>query len=586
MARVYYVSESLGEVTNTSNTTWSDLVSLTFPTTTGKTYAVLWAGEFANQSNTTADYEIQITVDGSQVDYSNNEQRATTEYASHGGMVVVAGDGSSHTVAVQLQAETNGNTIKGKYGRVIALELGANDVVAEALSNQATTSTTMAAAVSAVVPASGDYLLIGTGFTRSFANSVPVYVDLHNGTTGTVQNGSSSAEISSNPSFVPSQQMWKTTLAASDTASFRFRTHTAGSASDIVNARILCLYLPDFDAAYYAETSADDSSVNGTTETTSLTLTETVTANPHLILGQWHTSSTTNSINLTSRLRDAGALVSESIRRVYNAAQVRTQGSMSASVRDDYSAGSRSWTLTREGAAAGNTTVIRQNSAIAVLDLGATAGGIAGTASITEAADTVTSSAKLAIKATASVTEAADTSTATGKLAIKATASITEGPDTVSSNGALDIKGTASVTEAADTLTATGVGTPAPIVGTANITEDADTVSASGVLPIYGVASVTEDDDTLASTGTVSAAPAITGTASITEAPDTVTATGIGAEPFVAIENRLFAPRIKRALRSPEVVRRLDAPGISRRHFSAEIARSLQAPAIKRKLYS
>lgn len=375
MARVYYVAESLGEVTNTSNTTWSDLVSLTFPTTNGETYAVLWTGEFANQSNTTADYEIQITVDGSQVDYSNNEQRATTEYASHGGMVVVAGDGSPHTVAVQLQAETNGNTIKGKYGRVVALELGANDVVAEALSNQATTSTTMAAAVSAVVPASGDYLLIGTGFTRSFANSVPVYVDLHNGTTGTVQNGSSSAEISSNPSFVPSQQMWKTTLAASDTASLRFRTHTGGSASDIVNARILCLYLPDFDAAYYAETSADDSSANGTTETTALTLTETVTANPHLILGQWHTSSTTNSINITSRLRDAGTLVSESIRRVYNAAQVRTQGSVSASVRDDYSAGSRSWTLTREGAAAGNTTVIRQNSAIAVLDLGAASGG-------------------------------------------------------------------------------------------------------------------------------------------------------------------------------------------------------------------
>lgn len=55
---------------------------------------------------------------------------------------------------------------------------------------------------------------------------------------------------------------------------------------------------------------------------------------------------------------------------------------------------------------------------------------------------------------------------------------------------------------------------------------------------------------------------------------------------YVAVENRLFAPRIKRALRSPEVSRRLDAPGISRRLFSAEIARSLQAPAIKRKLYS
>lgn len=233
---------------------------------------------------------------------------------------------------------------------------------------------------------------------------------------------------------------------------------------------------------------------------------------------------------------------------------------------------------------------------------------IIGTATISEAADTLSATGTLPIIGTASITEDADTLTATGSGAapgIVGTANITEDPDTVSATGALRIAGTASITEGADTVTSSGA---LAIKGQASITESDDTSTATGVLPIKGVASVTEDADTLVATGSVASAGitgsasiteaddtvsatgqlAIRGTASITEAADTVTATAQIADPLagVAEENRLFAPRIRRALRSPDVVRRLDSPGVSRRLLSAEIARSLQAPAIKRKLYS
>lgn len=167
--------------------------------------------------------------------------------------------------------------------------------------------------------------------------------------------------------------------------------------------------------------------------------------------------------------------------------------------------------------------------------------GISGTASITEAADSVASTGTLAIKGSAGITEAADTLSSSGKVALTGSASITEAADTVSSAGKVSITGAASITEAADTATATGtlaISGQASITegadtlsatgestvtgsGSASITEDADTVSASATLAIKGQASLTEAGDTLAGTGTLP----ITGASSITEGADTLSAT-------------------------------------------------------------
>lgn len=212
--------------------------------------------------------------------------------------------------------------------------------------------------------------------------------------------------------------------------------------------------------------------------------------------------------------------------------------------------GSTGYTTTGTISAGGSPD--SQSAIIAVFKKGAGGGGITGTASITEAADTVSSTGALAIKGSAGITEAADTLSATGKLALSGTASITEGADTLSSTGKLAIVGSASVTEGADTVSATGtlvaVGTgtasitEAPdtlaaagavaIKATASITEGADTVSAAGKLAVVGTASITEAADTLSATGTGASLSPITGTASIVEDPDILVATGSRVVPL------------------------------------------------------
>ena len=182
---------------------------------------------------------------------------------------------------------------------------------------------------------------------------------------------------------------------------------------------------------------------------------------------------------------------------------------------------------TTAGATGSRTNASNSNSAeprgawfIALAPTGG-GGGISGTASITEAADTASSTGALAIAGAASITEAADTVSATGKVALSGTSSITEGGDTVSATGALSIAGQASITEAADTLSAAGESQITGS-GSADITEADDGVSATGTLAIKATASVTEASDTVSASGVV----ALTGAANITEGADTVSAAG------------------------------------------------------------
>jgi hypothetical protein len=126
------------------------------------------------------------------------------------------------------------------------------------------------------------------------------------------------------------------------------------------------------------------------------------------------------------------------------------------------------------------------------------------------------------ITGTASITEAADTVSAAGTVALAAAASITEAADTVSSAGTVALSGAAAIAEAADTVSAVGT---AALAAVAAITEAADTVSAAGALAIAGAASPTEAADTLDATGAV--VGPVTGSAAILEASDTVLAVAV-----------------------------------------------------------
>jgi hypothetical protein len=147
---------------------------------------------------------------------------------------------------------------------------------------------------------------------------------------------------------------------------------------------------------------------------------------------------------------------------------------------------------------------------------------IAGAGAPTEGPDTIAATGGLALSGAAAITEGADTAAGTGALAISSTGAATEGADTATAVGAVALSGAASITEGADTAVATGA---LPITGGATIPEGADTASATGALAIVGTATATEDGDTLAASGSLAAAPG-TGSVSAVEGADTVSAAG------------------------------------------------------------
>ncbi len=166
----------------------------------------------------------------------------------------------------------------------------------------------------------------------------------------------------------------------------------------------------------------------------------------------------------------------------------------------------------------------------------ASALAIAGAASISEAGDTASSTSTLALAAALASTEAGDTASSTSTLALAAALASTEAADTSSATGALAIVGTAAITEAGDTVSASGVGVVS-ISGTASITEASDTASSAGTLALAAVASITEAGDTVSGVGAL----AIRGLVAANENSDTVSAVGtIGA---VATASRLTGSR-------------------------------------------
>jgi hypothetical protein len=103
------------------------------------------------------------------------------------------------------------------------------------------------------------------------------------------------------------------------------------------------------------------------------------------------------------------------------------------------------------------------NACMVALELKeATGGGITGTLSVTEDADTASSAGALAIAGTASITEGSDTASSTGVLSITGSASITEQGDTLTAAGAILIIGALATTEDDDTIVASSATPPAP----------------------------------------------------------------------------------------------------------------------------
>jgi hypothetical protein len=125
-----------------------------------------------------------------------------------------------------------------------------------------------------------------------------------------------------------------------------------------------------------------------------------------------------------------------------------------------------------------------------------TGGGIAATTSLTESADTASSTSVIALSATLSKTESSDTTSTAATLALSATTALTESADTLSSDAisAVDRVAGLAVSETADTLSSASL---IDLIANAILEEDYETVSSSTLFVISASLIQTEGQDTL-----------------------------------------------------------------------------------------
>jgi hypothetical protein len=140
-----------------------------------------------------------------------------------------------------------------------------------------------------------------------------------------------------------------------------------------------------------------------------------------------------------------------------------------------------------------------------------------GTGSITEGADTLSAIDAVADTGTLAVTEAADSPVGIATVAVAATSAIANANDTLAAAASPTLSAAASVTESPDTLSALDAVAD---VGAAGVTENPDTVVGGAGSDTSGAASIAEGADSLSSLGGV----AVAGAFSRTEAADTLSA--------------------------------------------------------------
>lgn len=148
----------------------------------------------------------------------------------------------------------------------------------------------------------------------------------------------------------------------------------------------------------------------------------------------------------------------------------------------------------------------------------AVAGAVSGSASITEAGDTVAGSSLIAIAGGATLSEESDALTASGSVisGIAGTLSVTEASDTVAATLTVALRASLAAMEDPDSVAASRTGT-------ADIAEAGDTLASAAALGLKASVSLAEEGDSLSTI----AGPTIKGAAAIAEAGDTVTARAV-----------------------------------------------------------
>lgn len=412
--RQYYHAEQGSEVTQTSNSTWVDAVTLTATLDASSDYVLFWGGQFANQSVATSDFRLRVidTVTSTILHDNNQEPRSTSDYVQSGGIafLTAGGGGRSVTIKIQVQAETNGDSIKARGGKLTLLKLDASrDFWAESLAEQGPIDggTWTDAVTKTFTPTGANYLFIGSCTLTSTATSAGGYGRL------SLDGGSSTPGYGAPPndlnSWVSSGYLMHATgLSGSKTIRLQFNDHGGATTASIRYARVLALDLGGFEDSHVS-TSGSASSGGETTFTTAHSLTFTAADSDYLLLGNWYQGANTTLQEHQAQLDD-GSQVSIHERTVINVGAGREIISFVPAVRS-YSSGSKTVVIQRRITYSGYTSRITEGAVIAALQLEASAGGSTTyNESLTEStapAQSATTAATFQSAASESVTSAA-----------------------------------------------------------------------------------------------------------------------------------------------------------------------------------
>jgi len=301
-----YAAESLAEQTTTSGT-YGDAVTLTFTPTASKTYAIVATAQVGSGS-TDDDGQVRLRHDTASVtaNEANMELRGTGDHFPFHGLhlYVAPGSPTEQTWSIEVSSEGS-NTTAIKDARLVAIELGPNDLTGELLTPASTTAA-IGSYLSVTTTAGHDWLVLGAADLRAEANTA---------TFSLFQDSSDFCSLN----HATNQDATTTTsrmgvASGSGAATYDLRYgNNGGTTSHIRNARIVALRMDNWDGFASSLTASNASATTSADYQTGYTLTTTPTAGEHVIIGMIGPAESNNSVNGVRFLNPASGTLAESV---------------------------------------------------------------------------------------------------------------------------------------------------------------------------------------------------------------------------------------------------------------------------------
>lgn len=316
MARTYYKNRSAGDVSTTSNTVWSDVVTLTFTPDASTDYWFHWYGDFRVVS-TSSDVQVRVYDGTTALDTSNYEARDTSpnEYKTLSGVFKYTSGGSptSTSFKIQVKAETSGVTVSGRNGQLVAIKAISTDQWVETTANSAPSGADATIQTLTWTPdQTRDYIMVGSASAGGTSSASDERLR--------ISRGSDSATMASCgiTAFKDSTSRLTVMVAAylagltAVSQTYRLKYDNAGGTVTCINNRLLALDVTGENV--YSQANTDGSSNNTGTYADCVTYSPTIANTAeHLIFacGVKNTASSTVSGYVQSLVD--GSVVAESV---------------------------------------------------------------------------------------------------------------------------------------------------------------------------------------------------------------------------------------------------------------------------------